>query len=206
MSSISKTATVPAVTATSRFRALSVLVALVTVGLFAGPAFSAAGATTKTVGGPAVAAATASTKTVVFSSKYSGKASLLIDNGKATISSVTGSGTNSLFGTSHVSGSGSAAASAECDPFGGKGSIVNGANKITFTVTRSSAQQGCSNGESGPITVTFHGVAVATGGTGKASKASGSLKFSGTLKLGGTSGSQSGSFKVTLNGHLKVKG
>ena len=125
-----------------------VLVAVLSTGLLAGPVFSAV---------PAV-------KTVTFSSSYTGKASLLINNGQATISSVTGSGKNSLFGASKVSGSGSAAASQQCDPFGGKGSIAGGANKIMFTVTRSSSQQGCANGESGPVTVTFHGVAVATGG------------------------------------------
>ncbi|MGD0287275.1 MAG: hypothetical protein ABSC31_13015 [Acidimicrobiales bacterium] len=166
-----------------------VLVALVSVGVFAGPAFSAAPATKK----------------VVFSSKYTGKASLLINNGQATISSVTGTGKNSLFGASKVSGSGSAAASQQCDPFGGKGNIASGANKIMFTVTRSSSQQGCSNGESGPVTITFHGVAVATGGIGAAKGASGSLKFKGTLKLGGTSGSQDGSFTVALSGTLTVK-
>lgn len=180
------------------------LVAL-TAGLLAG-SVSAAGANTRTAASRAFPTRAAIAKTVAFSSKYTGKASLLIDNGKVTISSITGSGNNSLFGSSKVAGSGAASASAECDPFGGKGSIIGGSNKISFTVTESSAQQGCANGESGPVTVTFHGVAVATGGSGKASGASGSLKFSGTLKLGGTSGSQSGSFKVTLNGHLKVKG
>ncbi len=167
-----------------------VLAALVSVGLFTGPAFSATPATTKNV---------------TFSSNYSGKASLLINNGKATISSITGSGKNSLFGPSEVSGNGSAAASQQCDPFGGKGFIAGGSNKIMFTVTQSSSQQGCANGESGPVTVTFHGVAVATGGKGKANGAAGSLKFHGSLKLGGTSGSQDGSFTVTLSGTLRVK-
>jgi hypothetical protein len=55
------------------------------------------------------------------------------------------------------------------------------------------------------VTVTFRGVAVATGGVGAASGASGSLKFKGTLKLGGTSGSQDGSFTVALSGTLTVK-
>jgi len=166
-----------------------VLVAVLSTGLLAGPVFSAVPATKK----------------IPFSSSYTGKASLLINNGQATISSVTGSGKNSLFGVSKVSGSSSAAASQQCDPVGGKGSIAGGANKILFTVTRSSSQQGCANGDSGPVTVTFHGVAVATGGVGAADGASGSLKFKGTLKLGGTSGSQDGSFTVTLSGTLAVK-
>jgi len=167
------------------------LVALGTAGLFVTPALASVAA-----------------KTVTFSAKYSGKASLLIDNNKVTISSIAGSGKNSLFGSSRVSGSGSApkSGSSLCDPFGGKGSIVGGANKITFVVTQSSAQQGCSSGESGAVTITFHGTTKATGGSGKANGATGSLKFSGTLKLGGTAlGSKSGSFTVSLSGKLKVK-
>lgn len=159
--------------------------------------------------GPFVTSAMASmsAKTVTFSATYSGKASLLIDNNKVTISSIVGSGKNSLFGSSKVSGSGSApkSSSSLCDPFGGKGSIVGGANKVTFVVVQSSSQKGCSSGESGPVTITFSGVTKATGGTGKALGASGSLKFSGTLKLGGTSGSQSGAFSVSLTGKLTVK-
>ncbi|HXY44110.1 MAG TPA: hypothetical protein VEH29_07970, partial [Acidimicrobiales bacterium] len=57
-----------------------------------------------------------------------------------------------------------------------------------------------------PTTVTFSGVAVATGGTGTAAGASGNLHFSGTLKLGATSGHTNSSYTVTLSGTLKVKG
>jgi hypothetical protein len=174
----------------SRSRVLAALVAVVMVGLCSSPV---------------LAGATQSAKTVSFTAKFSGKASMLIVNSKVTISSITGSGTNSVFGSSRLSGSGTAAATAQCDPFGGKGSIASGSNKITFTVTQSSATQGCSNGESGPITVTFHGVTKATGGSGKANGAVGSLKFNGTLHLAGTSGSQSGSFTVKLSGKLTLK-
>jgi hypothetical protein len=174
-----------------RCRVFGVLVALVSVGLFSSPA---------------IAGATAA-KTVTFSGKFSGKASLLIQNSTVTISSISGTGTNSLFGSSKVSGNGSApkSGSSLCDPFGGKGSIAAGSNKLTFTVTKSSSQQGCSNGESGKVTISFHGVAKATGGGGKGNGASGTLKFSGTLHLGGTSGSQTGNFTVSLNGKLTVK-
>lgn len=151
-------------------------------------------------------AATAS-KAVTFSASYSGKATLLIDNSKVTIRSITGTGKNSLFGSSSVSGSGSApkSGSSLCDPFGGSGTIAAGANKITFVVTQSSSQQGCSSAESGAVTIKFHGVTKATGGTGKAVGASGSLKFSGALNIGGTSGTQTGKFTVSLSGKLTVK-
>jgi hypothetical protein len=157
---------------------------------------------------PGPAGAVTRSKTVSFSASFSGKASLLINNSTVTISSIAGSGKSSLFGSSKVAGNGSApkSDSSLCDPFGGKGSISAGANKITFVVVKSSSQQGCSSGESGAVTIAFHGVTKATGGTGKANGASGSLKFKGSLKLGGTSGSQSGSFTVSLSGKLTVKG
>jgi hypothetical protein len=144
-------------------------------------------------------------KTVAFSGHYKGTVSLLIDNGSVQISSVKGTGTGTLVGSSSVAGSGKASASAQCDPFTGTGSIGGKAAKIFFKVTQSKST-GCSTGESGPVTVTFNGVAVATGGTGAARGASGSLAFKGTLKLAGTSGSQNGPYTVSLSGKLAVKG
>jgi len=176
-----------------RCKVLGALAVVAVVGLAASP--GPAGAVTRS-------------KTVTFAASYSGRASLLIYNSKVTISAIAGSGKNNLFGSSKVAGNGSApkSGSSLCDPFGGKGSISAGASKIIFVVVESSAQQGCSSGESGPVTITFHGVAKATGGSGKANSASGSLKFKGSLKLGGTSGSESGSFTVSLSGKLTVKG
>jgi len=147
----------------------------------------------------------ASGKAVSFSGHYKGDASLLINNGAVTISSVTGKGTGSLVGASTISGKGSSSSSAQCDPFTGTGSIAGAAAKLDLSVVESKSS-GCSSGESGPVTVTFTGLAVVTGGSAKASGASGSLKFNGTLKLGGTSGSQNGSYTVALTGKLTVKG
>jgi len=154
---------------------------------------------------PAVAAASVKTKTVAFSGHYSGIASLLINNGSVTISSIRGKGKGTIVGASSVPGRGSASAAAQCDPFGGGGSITGAGAKITLTVAKSTAS-GCSNGESGPITVTFKGVAKATGGSGKTKGAAGSIKFSGSLKLANTSGSQNGPFTVALTGKLTVDG
>lgn len=144
-------------------------------------------------------------RAVSFSGKYHGDATLLINTGSVTISSVKGTGTGTLVGASTVVGKGSAASSAQCDPFTGTGTITGATGKIILDVIKSKSS-GCSSGESAPITVTFNGVAVATGGTGKASGASGSLKFSGTLKLAGTSGTQNGPYTVALSGKLTVKG
>ncbi len=174
-----------------RRAALAGLVALSGTAILAGPAL-AAGRTP------------AATKTVSFTGHYAGTASLLIDNGNVTISSVNGTGHGTLVGSSTVSGTGTASAAAQCDPFGGTGSISGAGTTIHFKVSSSTAQ-GCSSGETAPVTVTFHGTAKAVGGTGKAAGARGSLKFTGTLHLGGTSGSQTGAYTVKLTGTLSVK-
>ncbi|MHB1974731.1 MAG: hypothetical protein ACYCR4_10695 [Acidimicrobiales bacterium] len=182
-------------------RALAALAAAAAAGLAAGPTVVGAPAARASV--PSTRAA--ATKALAFSGHYSGNVAVLIDNSRVTISSVAGRGSGTLVGPSTVSGKGSASASAQCDPFGGTGSIAGPTARIDFLVT-SSTSQGCSSGESGPVTVTFKGIAKATGGTGKARGVSGSLVFKGSLKLGNTSGSQKGDFTVTVSGHLALKG
>ena len=144
-------------------------------------------------------------KAVSFSGPLQGRRLSAHNNGAVTISSVTGKGTGTLVGASTISGKGSSSSSAQCDPFTGTGSIAGAAAKLNLKVVESKSS-GCSSGESGPVTVTFTGLAQVTGGTAKASGASGSLKFNGTLKLGGTSGSQNGSYTVVLTGKLALKG
>jgi hypothetical protein len=181
-------------------------------------------APSRLVGGPARALATAALvlgtvvvvspltanaggkgKVISFSGHYSGATSLLINNGVATISTVHGKGSGTLVGTSTVAGSGAASASAQCDPFEVAGAITGKQAKINLTILKSTSQ-GCSSGQSGPVTVTISGTAKATGGTGKAAGASGVLKFTGSVNLKDTSGSQSGTFTVTFSGKLAVKG
>ena len=151
----------------------------------------------------APATAHAGTKTVPFLGNYKGDASMLIDNGAVTISSVSGKGSGNLVGASTLTGKGSASASAQCDPFEGSGAISGKSAKLDITVLKSSAQ-GCSSGESGPVTVTLSGSAQVTGGSGKAAGAHGTLAFKGTLDLKGTSGSQTGTFAVKLTGKLSI--
>jgi len=180
---------------------------LALAGLGGVPASPANGSPAIAVANTARAAGTArapfNLKTISFTGHYQGKASLLINNGAVTISSVAGTGTGTLLGASTVTGKGSSSASAQCDPFTGTGSLTGAKGKINMTVIESKST-GCSSGQSGPVTVTFTGVAVAKGGTGTAKGATGSLNFKGTLNLAGTSGSQDGHYTVTLTGKLKV--
>jgi hypothetical protein len=142
---------------------------------------------------------------VAFIGHYHGTASLLINNGSVSIPSVNGTGTGTLVGKSSVAGTGSSSASAQCDPFAGKGTITGASGQLRLSVVQSKSS-GCSNGESGPVTVTFHGVAVITSATGVLKGATGSLKLNGTLNLKGTSGTQNGPYVVTLTGELSLKG
>lgn len=143
-------------------------------------------------------------KSVSFKGKYTGTASLLIENNTTKILSVNGTGSGSIVGAGTVSGTGNGTgASGQCVPFTGKGQIKGSAGTIKFSVT-SSKSQGCSSGQSGPVTVTVNGVAKVTGGTGKAKGAKGNLTFKGTLKLNDTTGSQSGPFTGQLSGKLTV--
>ena len=83
---------------------------------------------------PVAQASTAQTsgKVVAFSGHYRGNASLLINNGAVTISSVTGKGTGTLVGASTVTGKGAASSSAQCDPFTGTGSITGAAARLNL--------------------------------------------------------------------------
>ena len=101
---------------------------------------------------PVPAGASTRSKTVSFTATYSGKASLLINNSTVTISSIAGSGKNSLFGSSKVAGNGSApkSGSSLCDPFGGKGSISGGTSKITFVVAPRAPSRGAPAGRAAP--------------------------------------------------------
>jgi hypothetical protein len=163
-------------------------------------AIAVAGALTS----PTTTSAAAKTKVVNFKGKYTGTASLLIDNSSVKILSVDGKGTASLIGASSISGTGNGTGSnGLCVPFTGKGAIKGSAGSIKFSVNANKSQ-GCSTGQSGPVTVTVTGVAKITSGSGRAKGAQGHLKFKGTLKLNDTTGSQSGAFSGTLSGKLTV--
>jgi len=151
-----------------------------------------------------VANASPATKKISFKGTYSGTASLLIENSSVKILSVAGTGKSSVIGSGSLSGTGKGTgANGQCVPFNGKGSLKGASGTIKFSVT-SSKSQGCSSGQSGPVTVTVTGSAKVTSGSGKAKGAKGTLKFSGTLKLNDTSGSQSGAFNGKLTGNLTV--
>jgi hypothetical protein len=153
---------------------------------------------------PTTTSAAAKTKVVSFKGSYTGTASLLISNSSVKILSVDGSGSASLIGASSISGTGNGTgANGLCVPFKGKGAIKGSAGTIKLSVNATKSQ-GCSSGQSGPVTVSVTGSAKVTGGSGKAKGAKGTLTFKGTLKLNDTTGSQTGTFSGQLSGKLTV--
>jgi hypothetical protein len=146
----------------------------------------------------------ATSKVVPFKGSYSGTATVLIDNSSVTIVSVKGTGSASVVGAGSLSGTGNGTGSSgQCVPFTGPGTIKGAKGTIKFTVNPAKSQ-GCSSGQSGPVSVTVNGVAKVTSGTGKAKGAKGNLTFKGTLKLNDTTGSQSGAFSGSVSGKLTV--
>jgi len=170
-------------------RIAAVLMAVAVAGVIASPASMSA----------------ATSKTVTFKGSYSGQATLLISGKTIKVMSVKGNGTSSVVGAGTLSGTakGTSSGSSSCVPFNGTGVIKGASGTIKLSTTVTSAK-GWSRGERGPVTITVSGTAKVTGGTGKAKGAKGNLKYSGTLKLKNTTGTQSGHFTSKLNGKLTV--
>jgi hypothetical protein len=153
---------------------------------------------------PESGSAASSRKVVSFKAHYSGTASVLIDNSAVQVQSIKGTGSASLVGAGSVSGTADGTgANGSCVPFTGPGKLKGTKGTLKFTVNAAKSQ-GCSSGQSGPVTVTINGIAKVTSGTGAAKGAKGNLKFKGTLKLNDTTGSQSGAFSGTVSGKLTV--
>jgi hypothetical protein len=150
---------------------------------------------------------------VAFKGTYKGSIALLMvgASGQAatsvTVSSVTGSGTGTLLGSSHVSATGSAPASNQCDPVSGQGSLSGAGSTLRFKVISSSSSQGCASGTSTPTSVSVKALVKVTGGSGKYAGVSGTLKFTGSFNVSSnTAGSsENDAFRAAVSGTLTVK-
>ncbi len=149
----------------------------------------------------------AKTKRVAFKGSYSGTIAMLWSSSSVTATSLQGTGTGSLLGSSTLSGTGSSNPSSTCDPFSGSGTIKGGGSVIHFRVV-SSSSQACAAGQSAPTSVTVKGVATVLSGTGKYVGAKGNLTVAGSFSIKSTTAgsSESDAFTATLKGTLTVKG
>ncbi|HUX03957.1 MAG TPA: fibronectin type III domain-containing protein [Acidimicrobiales bacterium] len=164
--------------------------------------------TTTRPAGPATTRPTTTTTStgVAFSGTYHGTMKVLIVNSgssaSATISGIQGTGTSSVLGASTLNASGQVPSTATNSNFSftGVGTISSSQGSLALEVVSSSA-----NAPEGAGTVTLHGTAKVTQGTGKFAGASGTLKFSGSFDITGVdSGTQTPSFTGTISGTLKL--
>lgn len=145
---------------------------------------------TAAIAAAAVVPAYAPAKSSSFKGSYSGVAKVVVKQPSVTISSVSGKGSGSL-GLSSLSGSkGSGHTSGSCAFFSGPATLSGSGGSIKLTVKSSST--GCGTGDN----ITVKGTASVSGGSGKLSKAKGTLSFSGKYNKG------NGAFTVTISGSL----
>ena len=147
----------------------------------------------------------AGASTIAFSGTYKGSLSMMWSDSDVTVTSLTGTGTGTDIGDSKLSGTGSAAPSAQCDPINGTGTIVGSAG--TLNVKMDTDAQGCAEDGAAPTTVNVTGKAVITGGTGKYVGASGKLAMVGSFNVKSTTAgsTEKDDFKVTLTGTITLK-
>jgi hypothetical protein len=152
------------------------------------------------------------THKVAFKGTYKGSIALLMVGAagqsatSVTVTSVTGTGTGTLLGSSHVSATGSAPASNQCDPLTGQGTLSGAGSTLRFKVISSSSSQGCASGSSTPTGVTVKALAKVLGGSGKYAHVSGTLKFTGSFSVSSNASgsSENDAFSAAVTGTLTV--
>jgi hypothetical protein len=149
--------------------------------------------------------ASSATSGVAFSGTYKGKMTMVWSDSGVKITNLTATGTGSTLGMNDMTGTGAAAPQNQCDAFIGTGIFGGGGNTITVKVDPSA--KACADGDAAPTGVTVVGNAVITGGTGKYSGASGTLKASGTFNIKSTDAgsSESAAFTLTITGNIVPK-
>lgn len=133
-------------------------------------------------------------KSVSFSGSYKGTASVVKKGSSITITSVKGAGkgTGGLNKVAGGPGKG-AKTSSSCASFSGPGTISGAGGSIKLSV--SSKSIGCKgSGDS----IAVKGTAKVTGGSGKYSKAGGTLSFKGEFN------EKTGAFSATISGKLSL--
>ncbi len=133
-------------------------------------------------------------KPILFTGKYSGHASTLVDGGTVTIAA-TGAGKATLLGAGTITGHGTGDSSQQpCVPFGGTGKITGTAG-TTITYKLAPGANSCGDEGGHNFSVTAHLTVVKA--TGKLAKAK------GTLKLTGSFNHDDGTFTIKLTGTLR---
>lgn len=154
---------------------------------------------------PTVTPTKASGGSVTFSGTYKGKMSVLWSDAGVQASSITGTGTGTVLGLDALSGSGSSSPQNQCDSINGSGVLSGGGNSLK--VSFDSNAKGCAADGAAPTTVTITGTASITGGTGKYTGATGTLKVAGSfaIKSNQAGFGETTALTLTLTGNITTK-
>ena len=148
----------------------------------------------KTPNAPAPAAGS---KTLTLNATYTGKIAMVWSDSDVQATNVTATGTGTTLGLTQLTGTGSSSPASQCSTISGTGTVSDGTN--TLKANFDPAAQGCAKDGAAPTTVTINGNMIITGGTGKYSGATGTLKFTGSFPVNSTAAGTNESGALTLN-------
>lgn len=141
----------------------------------------------------ASALAAPATTTVAFKATYTGKATEKV-SGQNVTATAKGTGTASVLGKSTITGTAKGSTAAQCSPFGGPGTIKGAKGTLKVTVLNTS--RACAASQEQQNSINLSGWVQVKGGSGKYTKATGKIHFSGHYDRSG------GAFNVKLTGTL----
>ncbi|HUZ16651.1 MAG TPA: hypothetical protein VMU72_10825 [Gaiellaceae bacterium] len=143
----------------------------------------------------AVCTGTAVGSSTNFTATYKGHVTEVV-TGNAVKATPKGNGKATLIGKGTLTGAVAGNTSnPPCSPLSGPGTLSGPKGKLKFKLLTGS--RACAAGQDDPNNISFSGSAKVTGGTGKARKAHGTLRYSGHYNRG------TGAFNVKLTGTLK---
>lgn len=149
--------------------------------------------------------ATAS-KSVALNLTFDGTGQLVWSGSDVQVPSLSGKGGSSTLGLTTLTGTGSANPQSQCTSIRGSGQISGSGGSITFKMD--SKSQACGADDAAPTTVSLNNAtATVSGGTGKYAGATGTLKVTGSFKIGSTAAGtkETQSFKATFTGTITTK-
>jgi hypothetical protein len=150
--------------------------------------------------------ATTASKSVALNLEFTGTGSLVWSSSDVTVPSLNGKGGSSALGLTTLTGTGKAAPQSQCTPISGSGQISGSGGSISFRMDPKSTA--CGADDAAPTTVTLtNSTATVTGGTGKYVGATGTLKVTGSFKIGTTAAGakETQAFTTTFSGTITTK-
>ena len=151
-------------------------------------------------------ATTTASKSVALNLEFSGNGTVVWSSSDVKASGISGKGGSSTLGLTTLTASGEANPQNQCSPIRGSGQISGTGGSISFKLDTKA--QACGADDAAPTTVTLvNATATVTAGTGKYVGATGTLKVTGSFKVGSTSAGtkETPAFTANFSGTITTK-